>query len=225
MSKARRISVFRKDGSPLYDQDYKDQATGLSTSHQTLSADRLWPLIQVFVQFSREVQGGDVKRLVFRGPKAYAQTPNQFEALPLPSRPTPVTIVYLAHSERFVVTVTEQLIGDATTPASLLSRSEDSSNQVPDFCNSLLDYFNNLQSESTVLQEHTDVEQNSSPSSPARMSRSSFSSSSSSDSRIRLPVNTIHNDLPPPPSPPPQTRIDAAKVTDFVSKYFTGNSS
>lgn len=220
MSKARRISIFHKDGTPLYDQVYKDRTKGHSASYQTLGADRLWPLIQVFVQFSREVQGGDVKRLVFRGPKAYAQTHNQFEALPLPARPTPVTIVYLVHSERFVVTVTEQLIGDTTTAASLLASSASStSSSIPEFCNSLLSFLNKMRSEPEILQDHTNEPHESGT--PARISSSLSSLSNSDDSRIRLPVNLNQSEILPSPSVPPPVLVEAAKVTAFIAEHLT----
>lgn len=115
----RRVAVFKVDGTPLYDRVHESEAapttkSSLSTtsacgltpaSTATISASALWPLIQVFIKFSRDVQGGHIRRLVFRSPASYAPSTHRFQ--PSAHAATPrCAIVYVGQSDRYVVTVT-----------------------------------------------------------------------------------------------------------------------
>lgn len=168
-SKTRRVTVFQSEGGVIYDQVDQNIATprrepstptavdgGSSVSMsrpmvqhslpstnsaQAIPADKLWKLIKVFAQFSRDVQGGNVRRLIFRNPKSYAPPHNRFEPTPASqtSRSAPVTIIYLAFSERYAVAVTERLTGEAASTPTLLN-SPTPVFTVPEFCNDILNF-------------------------------------------------------------------------------------
>ena len=85
-----RVAVFNANGSLIYDQAEErtksmSSAERASYSH-SLPADKLWPLIHNFSKFSHDVQGGRVRRLVFRSPKAYASSTHRFEASAHPTQ-------------------------------------------------------------------------------------------------------------------------------------------
>lgn len=77
----------------------------------SITAGTVWSLVQVFIQFSREVDGGNVQRLVFREPVQPVGKRRGFGATPANrsaggQRPI---LVHVAHDGLFVVTVTETL--------------------------------------------------------------------------------------------------------------------
>lgn len=167
--KTRRVTVFQSEGGVIYDQvdqnittprrepttptavdggssvsmsrPIAQQTLPSTNSAQTIPADKLWKLIKVFAQFSRDVQGGNVRRLIFRSPKSYAPPHNRFEPDPASqtNRSAPVTIIYLAFSERYAVAVTERLTGEAASTPTLLN-SPTPVFTVPEFCNDILNF-------------------------------------------------------------------------------------
>lgn len=224
MDRTRRIAVFQSDGTSLYDQVDDNTLIGYSTSGQTLAADKLWPLIQVFVQFSREVHGGHVKRLVFRSPKAYAPAHKRFEPAPHPTRPAAVTIVYLAHSERFVVAVTERLIGDATTAANLLAIPNDARTPVftvPELCQTIIDFLTREQA--AVLAASATPPESTAHSGDGDATRhdsntrsTSRRTSDSTSSRILMATSRQSNHTTSSIQTPPLVSIDPTKLSDFI---------
>lgn len=145
MTASRRINVFyRSDGTCIYDKNWDDEASNHSTNAKesvSISGSELWPLVQVFVQFAREVQGGPVRRLVFRNPHEYAPTVQRFEASPQYSDATGKRpfVVHVAHDELFAVTVCETLRNEPG-----LDGMEDEENAagvpVAEFCELILDH-------------------------------------------------------------------------------------
>lgn len=87
----------------------KSEAGGESTTAT------VWSLVQVFIQFSREVDGGNVQRLVFREPLQPVGKRRVFGAAPQGRATTqqrPV-VIHIAHDALFVVTVAELLPPEA----------------------------------------------------------------------------------------------------------------
>jgi hypothetical protein len=85
-------------------------------SFAPVSAATVWSLVQVFIQFSREVDGGNVQRLVFRDPVQPVGKRRVFGAAPAgpaAASPQPV-LIHVAHDALFAVTVTEALPPDAS---------------------------------------------------------------------------------------------------------------
>lgn len=79
------------------------------------SASAVWSLVQVFIQFSREVDGGNVQRLVFREPLQPVGKRRVFGAAPhghATTQQRPV-VIHIAHDALFVVTVVELLPPEA----------------------------------------------------------------------------------------------------------------
>jgi hypothetical protein len=114
------------------------------TSKNLISASTVWSLVQVFVQFAREVDGGNIQRLVFRDAALPVGKRRAFGAVSggVTSGPRPA-IVHVAHDPLFVVTVTESL----RTGASDLYRSESQDAAISAFAHAVLRY--------VALQEET----------------------------------------------------------------------
>lgn len=150
MGKIRRIAVYGvkyegtgTDGVCIYDHVDENTVSSNGTTPATIDAENLWPLIRIFVQFSREVHGGSVKRLVFRSPQAYATQTHRFEPSQHPPRAAPVIVVHVAHDPLFVVAVTERLSAEAATATALLSVPDDTQKRVmtiSQFCTSILNF-------------------------------------------------------------------------------------
>lgn len=146
MKGSRRINVFyRSDGKCVHDKTWDED--GVSHSGELagwISAAVLWSMIQVFIQFAREVQGGSVKRLVFRNPEAYAPAVKHFQPAPRQKRSSKNPVeVYIAHDELFAVTVTEIVRKEDST----LGLEAEESTQAPaltiaEFCEAVLDFLN-----------------------------------------------------------------------------------
>lgn len=135
VSTVRRVAVFKINGTALYDQldesfSFSSSSSSSSASasaspssalaHHTIGADALWPLIQVFIKFSRDVQGGHIRRLVFRSPAAYAPSSHRFAAS-AHARTPGSTVVYVAQSDRYVVAVTHRDDADKQTAQRFVS--------------------------------------------------------------------------------------------------------
>lgn len=75
----------------------------------------VWSLVQVFIQFAREVEGGNVQRLVFREPLQPGGKQRGFGATPAGRASTQLRpiVIHLAHDALFVVTVAELLPPEA----------------------------------------------------------------------------------------------------------------
>lgn len=131
MTAQRRLNVFwRQDGQCLFEEGLgnrrssqshppggRSQDPSLPTNRnirdnavdeQLPDSATLWSLVQVFVQFAREVQGGRVRRLLFRNKMMPVGRSHTFGATARKSR-TNVhqTEVHVAHDDLFVATVTE----------------------------------------------------------------------------------------------------------------------
>lgn len=136
MSTTRLINVFwREDGAVLYSETWgsgalptvpkqqerspKDapaasvlsSAGSKSGATETVSASTVWSLVQVFIQFAREVGGGNVQRLIFRDPVQPDGKPQAFGAAPtgVPTATRRPVLIHVANDELFAVTVTEAL--------------------------------------------------------------------------------------------------------------------
>lgn len=150
MKGSRHVHVFhRSDGKCIHDKNW-DTDTPTSTAQtidtpETTSIPQatLWPLIQVFIQFAREVQGGSVKRLVFRDPEEYAPNVRSFRSAPhlQHTDDKPPIVIHVAHDDLFVVAVTERL---TTTSRTVDFANEDEENApvltIAEFCESCLDF-------------------------------------------------------------------------------------
>lgn len=150
MGKTRRIAVFEvkyegtgTDGVCIYDHIDENTVSANGATPAIIDAEHLWPLIRIFVQFSREVHGGSVKRLVFRSPQAYAVQTYRFEPSQHPPRAAPVIVVHVAHDPLFVVAVTERLSAEAASATALLTVPDDTQKRVltiSQFCTSILNF-------------------------------------------------------------------------------------
>lgn len=243
VEKTRRVAVFNIDGSAIYDQ-VDDNTTSASQKSQTLPAEKLWRLIQVFVQFSRDVQGGNVRRLVFRSPKVYAPSTHRFEPSPHPSNNhnQAVTIVYIAQSDRYVVAVTERLV-TSTTQNMLDTHSP--LIPVQKFCHSILESLHSqhdtflvsssnantaVGSVSTAKRrkqllgshhKHDDVDKYQlTYATPTMTNFSRQTSTDSTHSRVSLPLSDTLNQISPPTEPPlpipSLVPIDHVKLSEFI---------
>lgn len=225
MEKTRRIAVFLDDGTSLFDQPVEAKTTTpQSLKPHSILADRLWPLIQVFVQFSREVHGGEVKRLVFRSPESYAPTHNQFEPASHPGRPPPVIVVYIARGDRFVVAVTERLVADSVSDPTLAVADDTRIpvDTVPEFCAGVLAFLQREQETflATLSPNRSDgpaddLEPGTSETPSLTQLTSSVMSSRSSHSDGPRSTEAV---LPGPTPAPPLVTIDTAKLSDFITR-------
>lgn len=220
MDKSRRIAVFHADGTCIYDQPIEASPAAPSAKPHAITSDRLWPLIQVFVQFSREVNGGDVKRLVFRSPLAYAPTHDHFQPMSHPARPAPCIVVYLAHMHHFVVAVTERLVADIATEPALLAVADDNHmpvDTVPEFCAHVLKFLS--QEENTFIASTAldDVEPHTSETPSMTQHTPSILSSHTSPSDASLSGDESSQ---PTTTPRPQAAtIDTTKLSEFIARH------
>lgn len=108
----------------------------------------LFPLIQVFIQFSREVQGNSVKRLVFRTTSDLMPPPQRFHSRPQRSGSSKQPfIIHVAHDDIFVVALTDSTVANSYATKISMNPSEELSEfTVNDFCESVLDFLNKEQS-------------------------------------------------------------------------------
>lgn len=162
----RHVNVFQKPGGKCvhdrsWDDDQSSKEVGPLVRKTPIAPPVLFPLIHLFVQFSREVQGGSVKRLVFRNPAEYAPTVKTF-------RPTlqqsasddkPPLVIYIAHNESFIVTVTETV--PVNSPAADIAGVETETPPaltITEFCDSCLDFLSKEQAayRSTVRNDSAD---------------------------------------------------------------------
>lgn len=150
MSNSRRIAVFyRSDGRCIHDDLDAESSTHPSNKRPTNNntAAALWPLLKVFMQFSREVQGGAIKRLVFRNPADYTPRAHRFEPAPPSIDPgLPPVVVHVAHDDLFVVAVTE-VLSDASNAGrlGLVKHGDTFGVTITNFCTSLLDFLRDEQ--------------------------------------------------------------------------------
>lgn len=100
----------------------------------------MWPLVKVFLQFSREVQGGSVHRLVFRSPSEYTPEPQVFRPAPVSRRPRDPIVAHIAHDELFVVVVTE--IGPKRP---IVAEDDEATEGIAEFCDTVKDFLNTQQ--------------------------------------------------------------------------------
>jgi len=115
-----------------------------------ISASDLWPLLQVFVQFAREVQGGSVRRLVFRNPKEYAPTVKRFQSMPHRDENVgkPPFVIHVAYDDFFVVTVSETMRDTCTKSVQEDEAEENlSESTIAGFCEYVLNYLAREQAE------------------------------------------------------------------------------
>lgn len=90
-----RVNVFRaSDRSPLYDARF-------GAGPPTPGGPDVWSLVQVFLQVAREVDGGRIRRIVFRASDGLPG-PSMFGASP----PRPIVEVAVAHASGYAVVVT-----------------------------------------------------------------------------------------------------------------------
>lgn len=162
MPSNRRINIFhRSDGKCIHDKGWDEDGVHPSedSDKEHISSETLWPLIQVFIQFAREVQGGSVKRLVFRNPAQYAPTVRRFQPAPKPKEDKKPVVVHVAHDELFVVAIAELLSvesgklgleGEKSEPGTSLTISE--------FCESVLEFLNKEQESFVATQSREDAD-------------------------------------------------------------------
>lgn len=243
MTQSRRVYVFhRSDGKCIHENNWDDRSPSAASGPlEPIPASTLWPLIQVFVQFAREVQGGSVKRLVFKTPADYAPTVTRFQ--PMPQSPkssaTPSTVIHVAHNDLFAVAVTEHV--PLTHQASALTAEE--SDQAPvftisDFCESLLDFLNHEQAaylatltsedkkspaqdpgtSNRVSEELDASSQNTLPSSSRQPSIGSSSESLRTASHSDLSQYADEEAVPNSTSARPVVEINESRLSEFVSK-------
>eukprot|EP00178_Gracilaria_changii_P004784 TRINITY_DN177_c0_g1_i4.p1 TRINITY_DN177_c0_g1~~TRINITY_DN177_c0_g1_i4.p1 ORF type:complete len:255 (+),score=48.33 TRINITY_DN177_c0_g1_i4:58-765(+) len=113
----RRVNVFaRSDGSCLHDVVWRPESERrrppAAQHHQStqITADKIWPIIHNFMSLSREVDGGPLRRLVFRNPQHYAPTVRKFDpVVTQPEKHIAPVVIHVLSDTHFVVTVTEQL--------------------------------------------------------------------------------------------------------------------
>lgn len=148
MKKTTQVNVFYKsDGKCIHgeniDKYIKEEAENVQEIEGSIGPDTLIRLVKVFVQFSREVQGGNVKRLLFRNPQDYAPKAYRFQPTPRSyNKPEkrPI-IVHVAHDDIFVVTVTEIILEDLKSYQILMvNENQGSILSLCEFCESLLDW-------------------------------------------------------------------------------------
>ncbi|CAN8069164.1 unnamed protein product [Agarophyton chilense] len=106
----RRVNVFaRADGTCLHDVVWQQpsQQPQPPEAHK-ITADNIWPIIHNFISLARDVDGGPLRRLVFRNPSQYAPTVANFDPIVKHAEHRRAPVVVHVHSDsRFVITVTE----------------------------------------------------------------------------------------------------------------------
>lgn len=220
MGKTRRVSVFEvkyegtgSEGISIYDQVDENTISANGVAPSIIDAENLWPLLRIFVQFSREVHGGDLKRLVFRSPEAYAAQSHRFEPSQHPPQAAPVFVVHVAHDPKFVVAVTERLSSEATAASALLSVPDDSQSHalsISQFCTSILDF----------LRGHTEksLERKKNHPEDSRTSNLSLDGLTSVHQTALAPTNnSSRDDMGPGHGNKLSTAIDVSKLSEFIS--------
>lgn len=93
-----------------------------------VSSSTIWSLVQVFIQFSREVDGGNVQKLVFRDQARSTIGSHNFGTpkAALETGKSPV-LIHVAHNQLFAVTLTERLRMDTTDMPLVADQSSSSS--------------------------------------------------------------------------------------------------
>lgn len=225
MQTNRRVNVFHKDGTCIHDKPWHQQGGSHLVDNMeshNISPAVLWPLIKVFVQFSREVQGGSVKRLVFKSPDDYAPAVKCFQSAPQQKPPSkhPI-VVHVAHDELFVVSILE--IHDKHTATTFHNTEERTTPlTITEFCETVLEFLNRQQAE--FLATLDDTETGAPATHPdaleANLHTSSTSSSPLSEATRSNTSALHHADERPPTSSPkkPTVVIDQTKLTEFTSK-------
>lgn len=136
----RLISIFwRGDGSVLFDekwgsgrlpyvlrpQERSGQEAAFppsvnpgsmnnSDGSEAVSGRTIWSLVQVFIQFAREVDGGSVQRLIFRDPVHPVGNRQAFGSSPSGVSLRQPVLIHVANDGLFVVTVTEALSAEVS---------------------------------------------------------------------------------------------------------------
>lgn len=161
MVSSRRINVFyRVDGQTILDRNWDEDGVHPTETSDTphIPSETLWPLIQVFIQFAREVQGGSVKRLVFRNPQEYAPTVKRFQPAPKQKKDNRPVVVYVAHDELFVVAVVEMLSEEHGKLGLENEKSEQSAPlTISEFCESVLEFLSKEQESFLGAQNRQDL--------------------------------------------------------------------
>lgn len=153
MAKRRRVNVFsRTSGDCIHDDVWVSSgAAGAASSKPALEpipAATVWSLVQVFVQFARELDGGNVQKLIFRTPQDVVGKSRRFGSGQAHRAATQhPLLIHLAYDALFVVTLSEV---DAPRLALRLDgpragrRSDpevpSSSAELSKFCNALLQF-------------------------------------------------------------------------------------
>jgi hypothetical protein len=115
MAGSRLVNVYwRGDGSILYSEVWGQGTLPVESKNggsEPVSAGTVWSLVQVFIQFAREVDGGNVQRLIFRNPVQPVGKHHAFDVVrtglqTVSQRPV---LIHVANDDLFVVTVTEAL--------------------------------------------------------------------------------------------------------------------
>lgn len=248
MPNSRHLYLFyRSNGKCILHKPYLEDPPSPHSStppSPLLTPSSLWPLLQVFMQFARELQRGNVKRLVFRHPELYTPPLHRFQPMPHPTHkphPNLPVVVYVAHDNLFVVAITEQL--SASQSLDLLTMAPDDPDQSPvfniaDFCGSLLDFLNQEQTSflatltnndlkatprsqfqsRQLSNENHDISQSASLSS-SRLTRTSCSSESQTTSSDLDLFQSPHEENPPTPvNVQPVVDINESRVSEFISK-------
>lgn len=140
MAATRLINIFwRGDGSVLYDETWgsgtlptvpRAQERSGQEAHVTPSAHSscmnksdgteivsgrtIWSLVQVFIQFAREVDGGSVQRLIFRDPVEPVGNRRVFGSNIAGVALCRPVLIHVANDALFVVTVTEALSAETS---------------------------------------------------------------------------------------------------------------
>lgn len=248
MPPPRHLYLFyRADGKCILHKPYLEDPTPPQSpppSPPLLSPSSLWPLLQVFIQFARELQRGNVKRLVFRHPHLYTPPLHRFQPMPhsahKPHSDLPI-VVHIAHDDLFVIAVIEQV--PASQSLDLLTMAPADLDQSPvftigDFCGSLLDFLNKEQTSflatltnddfnaptQTQLQpreqdnENYDTSQSTLLSS-SRLTRTTCSSDSQTTVSDRDLFQSPHEENPSTAiSAQPMVDINESRISEFISK-------
>ena len=230
MKGRRHVNVFQKpDGKCVHDKSWDDGSSSKHAAHQLKTTPiaplTLFPLIQVFVQFSREVQGGSVRRLVFRNPDEYAPVVKSFR--PTPHRNVsddkPPLVIHIADNDSFIVTVTETIPTSSRFTNFLNVECERApAMTIIEFCESCLDFLSKEQAayRSTItdtnfansqdLQDLSCTPDGSSMQGPPTLESQSHTSGSYEAESIE-PV-------PEPSFRDPTVSIDEARLSEYISK-------
>lgn len=149
------IYIFaRSDGTCLHHQVCRPPSSSSSSSSSSsatqnsqtspphnITSHKIWPIIQNFIGLSRDIDGGTLRRLVFRSPADYAPTVKKFNSVNQQTpNPTPPIVMHVFHDARFVVTVIQYLLN-----YSIFQHSAQSSSAftIADFCASIHNFLTN----------------------------------------------------------------------------------